>query len=153
MSQIKTVGIILRNNQNIRPAFAYVEKILRSKFSKYDNFKTIFFSKSGAENLIILQNYTYSFNLSHLEWRGDEGNGFSYFSYFSLKLANFKVNTSNSWFWWCQTSIFELRAKFDVVGCDWGTKLKITQRNLMPQFGLFYRTTLLNHIWLKIVKT
>ena len=118
--------------------------------------KRILFSKSGAENLIFLQNYTYSFNLSHLDWRGDEGNGFSYFSYFSLKLASFKVNVSNFLFWWCQTSIYELRAKFDVVGCDWGTKLKITQRNLMPQFGLFYRTTLLiaseGHLELKLLQ-
>ena len=47
MAQIKTVGIILQNNQNIRPAF---EKILRSKFLKYDNFKTNFiFKKRGGE--------------------------------------------------------------------------------------------------------
>ena len=50
MAQIKTMGIILLNNQNIRPAFVYVEKIARSKFSKYDNFKTIFFfKKRGGE--------------------------------------------------------------------------------------------------------
>ena len=50
MAQIKIVGIILQDNQNIRPAFAYVEKILRSKFLKYNNFKTNFFlKKQGRE--------------------------------------------------------------------------------------------------------
>ena len=50
MAQIKIVGIILQDNQNIRPAFAYVEKILRSKFLKYDNFKTnSFLKKRGRE--------------------------------------------------------------------------------------------------------
>ena len=50
MAQIKIVGIILQYNQNIRPAFAYVEKILRSKFLNYDNFKTNFFlKKRGVE--------------------------------------------------------------------------------------------------------
>ena len=50
MAQIKIVGIILQDNQNIHPAFAYVEKISRSKFLKYDNFKTnSFFKKRGRE--------------------------------------------------------------------------------------------------------
>ena len=50
MAQIKIVGIILQDNQNIRPAFAYVEKISRSKFLKYDNFETNFFlKKRGGE--------------------------------------------------------------------------------------------------------
>ena len=94
--------------------------------------------------MIILQNYTYRLNLSHLELRGNEGNEFPYFSYFSPKLANFKVKISDFQFWQYQTSIFGLRAKYDLEGCDLGPKLKITKRNLMPQFGLFHRTTLLN---------
>ena len=50
MAQIKTVGRILQNNQNICPAFAYVEKISRSKFLKCDIFKTnSFFKKQGGE--------------------------------------------------------------------------------------------------------
>ena len=50
MAQIKTVGRILQNNQNICPAFAYVEKISRSKFLKCDIFKRIlFFKKRGGE--------------------------------------------------------------------------------------------------------
>ena len=50
MAQIKTVGIFLQNNQNICPAFAYVEKILRSKFLKCDIFKTnSVFKKRGGE--------------------------------------------------------------------------------------------------------
>ena len=50
MAQIKIVGIILQDNQNIRPAFAYVEKISRSKFLNNDNFKTNFFlKKRGGE--------------------------------------------------------------------------------------------------------
>ena len=50
MAQIKTVGTILRKNQNICPAFGYVEKIPRSKFLKCDIFKTnSFFKKRGGE--------------------------------------------------------------------------------------------------------
>ena len=50
MAQIKTVGRILQNNQNICPAFAYVEKISRSKFLKCYIFKTnSFFKKWGGE--------------------------------------------------------------------------------------------------------
>ena len=36
MAQIKIVGIILQDNQNICPAFAYVEKILGTKFLNAD---------------------------------------------------------------------------------------------------------------------
>ena len=71
MAQIKTVGIILLNNQNIRPAFAYVEKILRSKFLKYDNFKTIFFfKKRGREFDYFADLYLYfKFEPSRMKWK------------------------------------------------------------------------------------
>ena len=67
IAQIKTVGRILQNKQNICSAFAYVEKISRPKILTCNIFKMNSFSKSRAENFIFLQNYTYRFNLNHLE--------------------------------------------------------------------------------------
>ena len=50
MAQIKTMGKILQNNQNICPAFAYVEKTSRLKILMSDIFKTnSFFKKRGGE--------------------------------------------------------------------------------------------------------
>ena len=141
------------SNENCRPRSAKLSKsdvpfLCISIKPQWQNLKNAIFFKMNIKSKrrhiriwFFSQNFALCLNLSPLEWRRKGGNGIQILPILAKNWPILMSKLSDFQFWDCHTSKFGLRAKLDVVVCDFSTKLKITSKKPFSAIWLFLQNT------------